>query len=91
MRSLAPLLVISTLTVLGSGVALRVLGPGRQTFVLGLHKTSFIFWLGVTSVHVLVYVRRLPRLLLSGGRQAGARIGLLAGSLLEGAALAAAT
>jgi len=91
MRLLAPLLVLSTLTVLGSGVALLVLGPGRQSFVLGLHKTSFIFWLGVTSVHVLVYVRRLPRLLLSGGRQAGARIGLVAGSLLAGAALAAAT
>jgi len=42
MRSLAPLLVLSTLTVLGSGVALLVLGPGRQSFVLGLQKPGFI-------------------------------------------------
>jgi hypothetical protein len=45
----------------------------------------------VMSVHVLVYAPRLPRLLFSRGRRAGARIGLVAGSLLAGAALAAAT
>ena len=67
------------------------LGPGRRDVVLGLHKTSFLVWFGVMSVHVLVYAPRLPRLLFSRGRQAGARIGLVAGSLLAGAALAAAT
>ena len=91
MRLLAPLLILSTLTVLGSGVALLVLGPGRRGVVLGLHKTSFLVWFGVMSVHVLVYAPRLPRLLFSRGRRARARIGLVAGSLLAGAALAAAT
>jgi hypothetical protein len=81
MRLLAPLLVVSTLTVLGSGVALLALGPAHhRDLLLGLHKASFLVWFVVTSVHVLVYVQRLPRAVLA--RDAWARVGLVTGSLL---------
>ncbi len=90
MRLLAPLLVVSTVAVLGTGVALLVLGPHRhRDIVLGLHKASFLVWFAVMSVHVLVYAPRLPRIVLSRSRPAVTGAGLIAGSLLAGAALAA--
>ena len=89
MRLLAPLLVVSTLTVLGSGVGLLALGPERHRDVLlGLHKASFVVWFVVMSIHVLVYAPRLRRALQS--RNAWSRIGLVTGSLVAGAVLAGA-
>jgi hypothetical protein len=90
MRLLAPLLVVSTLTVLGSGVLLLALGPHRhRDFLLGVHKASFVAWGVLFGVHVLVYLPRLPRLVFARGRTLGARAAFIAGSLLAGAALAA--
>jgi accessory gene regulator protein AgrB len=87
MRLLAPLLVVSTLAVLGTGVALLALGPeNHRNLVLGLHKASFVVWFFVTSLHVLVYAPRLPRALRAGN--AWSRLGLVTGSLLAGAVLA---
>ncbi len=89
MRLLAPLLVVSTLTVLGSGVALLALGPAHgRDLVLGLHKASFVVWFFLMSVHVLVYAPRLPRAVFSRG--GWTRVGLVAGSLLAGAVFAGA-
>ena len=91
MRVLAPLLVVTTLTVLGTGVGLLVLGPERhRDALLGLHKASFVLWLFLMAVHVLVYAPRLPRLVVSG-RSVGRRTALVAGSVAAGALLAGAT
>src|SRR5436305_1285511 len=88
MRLLAPLLVVSTLTVLGSGVLLLVLGPHRhRDLILGAHKASFVVWGAVFALHVLVYLPRLPRLVFARGRPL-TRVGLVGGSLVAGAALA---
>ena len=89
MRLLAPLLVVSTPTVLGTGVALLALGPDHhRDVVLGLHKASFLVWFALMSVHVLIYAPRLARAVLSS--QAWARIGFVAGSVAAGAVLAGA-
>jgi hypothetical protein len=91
MRVLAPLLVVTTLTVLGTGVAMLALGPRHhRDLLIGLHKTSFVAWFVLMSVHVLVYAPRLPRLVLSG-RTLGRRAALVAGSVAAGALLAGAT
>ncbi len=91
MRVLAPLLVVTTLMVLGTGVLMLALGPrhGRD-LLLGLHKTSFVVWFFLMSVHVLVYAPRLPRLVFSG-RALGRRAVLVASSVAAGALLAGAT
>jgi hypothetical protein len=89
MRILAPLLVVSTLTLLGTGVALLALGPAHhRDLVLGLHKASFLVWFALMGVHVLVYAPRLPRAVLSS--HAWSRVGLVAGSVAAGAVLAGA-
>jgi hypothetical protein len=90
MRLLAPLLAVSTLVVLGTGVGLLVLGPERhRDLLLGLHKASFIVWFVVMSIHVLVYAPRLPRL-IAARRARTQRALLIASSLVAGAALAGA-
>ena len=87
MRLLAPLLVVSTVVLFGTGVALLALGPEHsRDLVLGLHKASFLVWFFVMSAHVLVYAPRLPRALRAGNP--GSRLALVTGSLVVGAVLA---
>jgi hypothetical protein len=104
MRLLGPLVMATSLAVLGTGVALAVVGPGDRRWIF-LHKASFVLWFGVMTIHVLAYAPRLPRLLL-GHQEAGrtaiqrtgavlagrtARLLLLAASLACGLLIAAAT
>src|SRR6476469_7450808 len=51
----APVIVLSTVVLFATGVALLVVGQTEGTIV-GLHKASFIVWLGATGVHVLANV-----------------------------------
>lgn len=100
MRLLAPGVVLTTLALFGTGVALLIAGPhtGSLTF---LHKASFVAWVALMTVHVLGHLLHVPELALpdwrrAGGREArlagsGLRIALLGGSLLAGLALALAT
>jgi hypothetical protein len=98
MRLLGPLVMATSLAVLGTGVALAVAGPGERQWLF-LHKASFVLWFGVMTIHVLAYVPRLPKLLGGGsvGRARaalagrGARWLLLAASLAGGLALAVVT
>jgi hypothetical protein len=57
----APVLVLSTLFVFGTGVALLALGQTHGTLV-GLHKASSLVWAGAFGLHVLVHLIELPRL-----------------------------
>ena len=87
----APALVLSTIGVLGTGVAM--IAFGRRGMIVGLHKASFVVWAWAFAIHVLVYLRRLPGLLrpdrtASGGGLRAATIGI---SLFAGIAVAAAT
>jgi hypothetical protein len=70
LRVLGPLVVASTLGVLGSGLAVATL---RQPLLLGLHKATFVLWLGATGVHVLG--RLLQALHLTGLGGGGPRGG----------------
>ncbi len=61
MRVLAPLVVISTVIVFVSGVALLLVGPSSRHDLLPVHKVSFIVWAVVMSLHVLGHLLELPR------------------------------
>jgi hypothetical protein len=62
MRFLAPVLVALTAAVLGSGILLVLLGRNSGPWLF-LHKASFVLWFAITSLHVLVYAWRVPRLI----------------------------
>ena len=58
MRLLAPLLVLATVVLFGSGVAMGILhGPALQ-IARRLHGPSSVIWLVLIAVHVVVYLRR---------------------------------
>jgi hypothetical protein len=100
MRLLAPGVVLSTVALFGTGVALLVAGPTSHSLRFW-HKASFILWFALMSVHVLGHLFEVPELALpdwrkAGGREAafagsGLRLGLLASSVVAGLALALAT
>jgi hypothetical protein len=86
----APVLVLSTLTLFGSGLLLLV-APHRGA-VLGLHKASFVVWFGACAIHVLTYAVRTLRW-LSGGRLSGdgLRLALMLAALAGGIVVAVMT
>jgi hypothetical protein len=74
LRLLGPLVVLFTLAVLGSGLALIALGPtggqtpfaslaGFQIDALFIHKAMFVFWAVVTGVHTLARLVPAARIL----------------------------
>ena len=87
---LAPVIVLSTLVLFATGVALLLVGQTDGT-VVGLHKASFIVWVGAVGVHVLTHALKLPRLLRARLPGTALRFGLVAGSVVAGALLATAT
>ena len=101
MRALAPGVVLSTLALFATGIALAIAGPEGSGELKFLHKASFIAWFGLMAIHVLGHLLELPRLVLpdwrrNAGREAalagsGLRIALVSAALLAGFALALAT
>lgn len=90
LRGLAPLVVLSTLAVLATGVALLLLGPSSRHPLVLLHKVSFIAWVAFVAVHILGHLPELARLPVRGA-SAGGRAGRwisLCGALVAGAILA---
>jgi hypothetical protein len=80
LRLLGPLVILTSVAVVGTGVMLGVTGPGDGQWLF-LHKASFILWFGVMTIHVLNYAPRLPRMLSArAGRRAGGKSELFSGS-----------
>jgi len=86
----APVLVLSTLLVFGTGVALLALDQRHGTLV-GLHKASFLVWAGAFSLHVLGHLLRLPQLWRQRVPGLALRIAIAASALVTGVTLATLT
>ena len=98
LRLIAPLVVISTVGVFITGIALLIAGPTDRDPWLLLHKVTFIFWIVFTSVHILGHLPLVARSVGIVGpgqaRHAGTAGGAtgrwiaLTGALVGGAVLA---
>jgi hypothetical protein len=86
----APALILSTVVLFGTGVALLALGQ-TEGVVVGLHKASFIVWFGAAGIHVLAHVWKLPQLLRLRAGGVRSRLALVAGAVAAGIFLAVAT
>ncbi|HST15863.1 MAG TPA: hypothetical protein VLJ44_13525 [Gaiellaceae bacterium] len=84
-----PLVVVSTISLFASGVA--VVATGRHGLLLGLHKASFIVWVAAMSAHVLWHVWKLPRLAFDRLPGRGLRLAVIGAALGAGLVLAVAT
>jgi hypothetical protein len=89
LRLLGPVLVVTTLLVFATGVALLILGH-KSNALLEVHKVSFIVWGVLFGVHVLAHLRDMARSLRSDWSVPGARIRLtlLATSIVAGLTVA---
>jgi len=100
LRLLGPAVMITSIGVIGTGVALALVGPGPSLWLLA-HKLFFVAWICVIIMHVSWYAPQLPRLLglgsphLARARQvlagAGRRWLLLLAALAGGFVVAVAT
>lgn len=98
LRLIGPIVVLSTVAVFATGVALLIVGPNDRNPWLLLHKVSFILWLAFMALHVLGHLPAVGRALgigRSGQEQlAGAARGaagrwiVIAGALVAGLVLA---
>jgi hypothetical protein len=57
LRILGPVVIASSLAVLGTGVGLLAVTPGGPGLLLFAHKASFVVWAAVMTVHVLGHLR----------------------------------
>lgn len=97
LRLLGPAVVVLTVAVLASGVALILVPASSQGLLLQVHKASFVLWFAVTAVHVLGHLLETARLapadwVRRSRRQvagAGTRQWLIVASVATGAILGA--
>ncbi len=80
LRIIAPVVVLSTVVVFASGVALLLLGPSSRGQLLLIHKASFIVWVAFTAVHVLGHLPGMPEHLRAARRTRAAVTGAGPGS-----------
>lgn len=96
LRMLGPVVVVTTVAVLVSGVAAWLAGPDHHTLIT-IHKASFVLWFGAMAIHFLAHTWRAIRLTrtdLTGRdsvRLRGARYGLMLASLVAGIVVAVVT
>jgi hypothetical protein len=98
LRLSAPIVVVSSVAVLATGVALLFVGPDSAGILRGLHKASFIVWVAFMALHVLGHLPDIQKTFLTehGGRleynslAAGrtGRIISMAGALVAGLVVA---
>jgi hypothetical protein len=69
MRLTAPLVVLSTVGVFVTGIALLIVGSTHRDPWLLLHKVTFIVWIVFTSLHILGHLPAVARALGIGGRE----------------------
>jgi hypothetical protein len=98
LRLIAPMVVLSSVVVIGSGVALLFAGPSSRGTLFPIHKDSFFVWGAFMALHVLGHLPGMPGVLRADyGRSAGlssditgraGRMMALAGALVAGVVLA---
>jgi hypothetical protein len=96
LRVLGPFVVVLTILLFASGIALLLAPNDLGGQLLTIHKVSFFLWLAATAVHVLGHLidtgRMAPKDWMIRSRRlvpgAGRRQLLLVGSLLAGVVLA---
>jgi hypothetical protein len=95
LRALGPVVILSSVVLLGSGVVLIVIGHGHTT-VYTVHVVSFVVWAAAMGLHVLGHLRTTARVApadrrerdVPGATQRRTAVGV---SLLAGLVLGVAT
>lgn len=99
LRLIGPLVILTTLAVLGTGIGLIFTGPDHREPLLTLHQGSFIAWIALMSIHVLGHLREAataswrelrPARADPAAKHRAIRAGVLVMALIAGVGLATA-
>ena len=93
LRVLGPLLVATTLVVVGSGIGLMVTGPDHAGPLLPLHGFSALIFLPLSAIHLVAHILATRQLVVDDWSAAsaaepqgrGIRVGVNVGALMLGA------
>ena len=98
LRLMAPMIVVTTIAVLVSGVVLLFGGPALRDPLVLIHKVAFIVWVAFTALHILAHLPGLAAAwrpldrdqsgLLSRGSGGAGRLIALSGAIVGGLVLA---
>jgi hypothetical protein len=69
LRVMAPLLIATTLVVIGSGIGLMLTGPSSAGLLLPMHGFSVLVWLPLIALHIFAHTRRVPGLVADDWRK----------------------
>lgn len=83
LRALGPVLLVSTVVLMGSGVALWLNGPNNDLLLLRAHQASFVIWFACVAVHFVSHFYRAVRLAAGDSRDAQADRPVLRGARLR--------
>lgn len=98
LRLLGPLVILSSVLVLATGIGLLAVTPGNAGLLLLAHKGSFVIWFALMTIHVLGHVREAGAASLrelrssahdAAGRRRAGRAVALAAALVVGVGIAA--
>ena len=64
LRLAGPVVVLSTVALLGTGVELWLAGTRFGSIWLTAHRASFVLWFGAMSIHVIGHLEEAPSLAL---------------------------
>lgn len=70
LRALGPVLLLSTVALMASGVALWLNGPTNDLLLLHLHQAAFVVWFACVAVHFVSHFYRAVRLAAGDSRDA---------------------
>jgi hypothetical protein len=97
LRVAGPFVVLSTITLLGTGVALLVIGPSGSDTWRTIHQVSFFVWFAFMTIHVLGHVLETWRLTRDEALarpavpRRGVRVSVVAASIVVGLVLGVAS
>ena len=69
LRVLSPLLLLTTLVVIGSGIGLVIIGRPYQGALFHLHAISALIWIVMITIHLFAHIRSVPRLIAADWRK----------------------
>lgn len=79
LRVLGPLLVATTLVVVGSGIGLMLTGPDHAGPLLPVHGFSVLVFLPLMTIHLVAHLLATPRLVADDWRTASAAVASVRG------------
>ncbi len=83
LRALGPALLVSTVVMMASGVALWLNGPTSDLLLLHAHQASFVVWFACVAVHFVSHFYRAVRLAAGDSRDAQVARPVLRGARLR--------